>query len=128
MKYFNILELTQTSTKLDNNPNQDEIKNLILLVDNVLDPLREAINNPIHIESGYRSPLVNREVGGSKTSAHMKGCAADITRGSKIKNKEMFDWIKNNCEFRQLINEYDYSWVHVEYRLGYNKKQILEIN
>jgi hypothetical protein len=57
----------------------------------------------------------------------MLGTAADITMDSKDSNKEMFDWIKENCEFRQLINEYDYSWIHVEYRSGDNKKQTLTI-
>ena len=78
-KYFTLMELTQTSTGLVNYPNQDEIDNLKLLVDNVLDPAREEFGNIIHIESGYRSPLVNRHIGGSTTSAHMTGRAADTS-------------------------------------------------
>lgn len=126
-KNFTLEELTHTSTGISNIPSQKEINNLKKLCENILQPLRDAIGESIHINSGYRNSLVNKEVKGASTSAHMLGTSADITRGSKEANKEMFEWIKNNCEFRQLINEKDYSWIHVEYRVGNNKKQILTI-
>ena len=78
-KYFTLGELTKTTTGLVNSPNRDEINNLKLLIENVLDPAREEFGDVIHINSGYRSPLVNRHIGGSTTSAHMTGRAADTS-------------------------------------------------
>ena len=126
-KYFTLSELIRTDTGLINQPQKMELHNLKLLVDNVLDPLREMYGKPIKVNSGYRSPLVNIKVGGSKNSDHVKGMAADITGGSISENKILFELIKNNFKFRQLINEYDYTWVHVSFNPSDNKKQILEI-
>lgn len=126
-KYFTLSELTTTNTGIENNPVRNEIDNLKLLVVNVLDPLRELYGKPIIVKSGYRSPLVNSKVGGANNSDHMKGMAADISAGSKRENKIIFEIIKNNFEWRQLINEYDFSWVHVSYNIKDNKKQILTI-
>ena len=64
MKHFSINELTRTSTGLPNTPGPEELANLEHLVDAVLDPAREAMGGPIHINSGYRSPAVNKTVGG----------------------------------------------------------------
>lgn len=126
-KYFTIEELTYTSVGVINTPNGDELANLKLLVENILDPLRELYGKPIHINSGFRNKVVNKLVGGNVSSAHLLGCAADITCRSKGENKKLFNLIKNNFEFRQLINEYDYSWIHVEYRAGSNIKQIFSV-
>lgn len=126
-KNFTLEEMTDTSTGLPNNPSKKEINNLKLLCENILQPLRDFIGEPITVNSGYRSESVNKEVKGAKNSAHMLGTAADITMNSKDNNKKMFEWIRENCEFRQLINEYDYSWIHIEYRTGDNKKQVLNI-
>ena len=70
--------------------------------------------------------MVNNDVKGAKNSDHLKGLAADITGGSKEENKVLFELIKNNFEYKQLINEYDYSWVHVSFDVKNNKKQILK--
>lgn len=126
--YFNLNELTDTNTGLINNPNKDEIENLKLLVKNVLDPARKLLNSPIYVTSGYRSPLVNRKVGGSKTSQHMKGEAADI----KCKdNAELFKLIKDNLNFDQLIWEYGNNiqpnWIHVSFS-DKNRNQILKFD
>lgn len=126
-KYFTLNELTHTSTGLSNNPNSDEIENLKLLVENVLDPLRELYGKPIHVNSGYRSPVVNRKIGGANNSEHLLGFAVDITGGSKEENQILFNLIKNNFNFRQLINEYNFSWIHISYNIKDNKKQILTI-
>ena len=127
-KYFNLEELTQTSTGLVNSPNQDEIANLKLLVENVLDPAREEFGDVISIESGYRSPLVNRKVKGSKTSAHMKGRAADIKCSD---NAKLFNILKK-YKFRQLIwekgNDKQPQWIHIEYNVNDNKGQILKFD
>ena len=128
MKHFTIKELIETSTGLLNVPMQPEKNNLIELVDNVLDPLREIYGRPIHINSGYRSPIVNRRVGGAATSQHVKGEAADITGGSKVENEKLFNLISENFKFDQLINEKDFSWIHVSYSSDRNRGQRLKFN
>ena len=127
MKHFTITELTRTNTGLQNLPGATEQANLRKLVDNVLDPLRELYGKPIKINSAYRSPMVNARVNGAKNSEHVKGMAADISGGSKEENKKLFELIRDNFTFRQLINEYDFSWVHVSYNESDNKKQIVII-
>lgn len=131
MKYFTLKELTRSSTaeakKLDNTPDKTAEANLTKLVDNVLDPLREMYGKPIVVTSGYRSKAVNNSVNGATSSQHALGEAADISIGSKEENKKLFNLIKDNLPFDQLINEYDYSWVHVSYREGRLRKQILNI-
>jgi uncharacterized protein YcbK (DUF882 family) len=127
MKHFTIQELSTTNTGLQNIPSITEQKNLRKLVENVLDPLRELYGKPIHVNSGYRSPLVNRKVNGAVNSDHVKGMAADITAGSREENKKLYELIRDNFTFRQLINEHDYKWVHVSYNENDNKKQELVI-
>lgn len=131
MKYFTITELSKSNTanklNIDNTPTEDAVIKLTALVDNVLDPLREWYGKPIIVNSGYRSEALNKAINGSKTSQHMKGEAADITAGSKAENKKLFDYIKDNLEYDQLINESDYSWIHVSYKANGNRKQILSL-
>lgn len=126
-KYFTLEELTVTNTGLVNSPSKMEINKLKMLVENVLDPLRTLYGKPIKVNSGYRSPLVNKTIGGVATSEHVKGQAADITGGSKEENKKLFELIRDNLTFRQLINEHDFSWVHVSFDSTDNKKQVLSI-
>ena len=126
-KNFSLKEMLVTSTGVANVPTDKEIDNMKTLAVKILQPLREYMNRPIIVTSGYRSYDVNKRVGGSKTSAHMTGRAADITAGTRTLNKIMYEFIRDNCEYRQLINEYNYQWVHVEYREGDNKKQELVI-
>ena len=132
-KYFTINELTKSSTAqrlhIDNNPTQEVKDNLNALIDNVLDPLRELYGKPIIVNSGYRSFKLNKAVGGAKNSQHLVGQASDIrtVQNTKESNKELFDLIKNSkLPFDQLINEYDYNWVHVSYSPR-NRRQILTI-
>jgi len=110
------------------NPSKDEIRNLQLLVNNVLQPLRNRIGS-IRINSGYRNLAVNTAIGGSKTSQHMQGQAADICfieNGAK-NNKKIFDTIlKLDIEFDQMINEFDYSWIHISFNNKNNRKMLLE--
>lgn len=127
MKYFSISELSHTNKNLPNVPDKVAEANLIQLVENVLDPLREKYGKPIKINSGYRSPLVNAAVGGAKNSDHLFGYASDITAGNKTENAILFQLIRDNFNFRQLINEKDFSWVHVSFNVKDNKKQILTI-
>lgn len=131
MRYFTIAELIKSETAdkkaIDNRLPKELLPNAQALVDNVLDPLRKAYGKPITVTSGYRCPALNKAVGGAKSSQHMLGEAADITVGSKEENEKLFDYIKDNLEFDQLINESDFSWVHVSYREGRLRKQVLEL-
>ena len=109
MKHFTIGELCASTTAdargIKNTPMLQETGNLKALADNVLDPLREWYGKPIYVNSGYRCPQLNRMVGGKPTSQHLKGEAADITAGSKEENRKLFDYIKKNLTFDQLIDE-----------------------
>lgn len=132
MKYFTIDELTHSNTAsakvIDNRPNSVESANLLLLVENVLDPLREAYGKPITVTSGFRSSALNKTVGGVTGSQHMKGQAADITAGTKEANKVLFDLaIDLDLPFDQLIDEKDYSWVHISFNKNGNRKQVLHL-
>ena len=126
-KNFTLAELTRTSAPYENYPQVRERIALKQLVDNVLQPLRDLYGKPIKINSGYRSPLVNMKVKGSPKSQHMKGEAADITGGSREENIKLYNLIRENLPFDQLINEYDFSWVHVSYKAKGNRKQELKI-
>ena len=131
MKHFTIKELAHSDTVLakgiDNFPTAEAINNLTKLVDNVLDPLREKYGKPILVSSGYRSAILNRSVNGATSSQHRLGEAADITVGSKEGNRKLFEIIKSELPFDQLIDEKDFSWVHVSFREGRNRKQILKL-
>ena len=131
MKYFSIKEMTKSNTAtakgIDNTPDQTITDNLTKLIEAVLDPLREWYSKPIIVNSGYRCEALNKAIGGAKSSQHMLGEAADITVGSKEENEKLFDYIKDNLEFDQLINESDFSWVHVSYGEGRLRKQVLEL-
>jgi uncharacterized protein YcbK (DUF882 family) len=130
-KYFSWDELTKSDKareyNISNIPGEEEKRNLTALVMMVLDPLREKYGKPITVNSAYRSFHVNLIVGGAESSQHVKGQAADITAGSKEENKKLFNLLKD-MDYDQLINEKDYTWIHVSYkRIGYNRKQILNL-
>lgn len=132
MKYFTIEEMIKSSTatakRIDNTPNQTVIDSLTKLIEAILDPLREWYGKPIRVNSGYRCKALNKAVGSkAKNSQHLYGEAADITAGSKEENEKLFNYIKDNLEFDQLINESDFSWVHVSYREGRLRKQVLAL-
>lgn len=132
MRNFTIQELTASATaaakKINNDPTPEAAENLKLLVDNVLDPLRDAYGKPIRVNSGYRSPALNAAVKGSKTSQHVKGQAADITGGNKAENKKLFELAQElNLPYCQLIDEKNFSWVHISYDRNNVKRQILHL-
>lgn len=134
MKHFTMAEFVRSDTAakrgIDNRLPKSLLPNVQALVDNVLDPLRDAYGKPIIISSGYRCEALNKAVGGSNTSDHMKGCAADIvgTPNTKAENKRLFNLVQSlNLPFDQLIDEKDFSWVHVSYREGNNRKQVLAL-
>jgi zinc D-Ala-D-Ala carboxypeptidase len=131
---FTLAEMTKSETAsrhgLDNTPGPQEIENLKKLCLNVLQPIRNHYKRGVHVNSGFRHPEVNAKVGGSKTSDHCKGMAADIEIPG-LANGELAIWIKDNLEYTQLILEFytpgipDSGWVHVSYDPNNLKKQVL---
>ena len=117
---FSLAELTKTNVRqFDNTPSMQVIDNLQALVDNVLQPIRNEFG-PVTVTSGYRSPEVNKAIGGSATSDHCFGFAADFEVAG-VDNKELARWVADNLKFKQLILEFytkgvpDSGWVHVSY-------------
>jgi len=111
---------------ISNMPMPDHIENFKILATKVFEPIREHFGVPIRISSGYRSAALNKCVGGSATSQHSSGEAIDIDQdATTITNKQVFEYIKDNLTFDQLINEFNYAWVHVSYKA--NGKQRGEI-
>jgi hypothetical protein len=121
---FSLKELTTsevaTRNGLDNTPDEKTIANLKTLVETILQPLRDHYGKSVRVSSGYRSPEVNSFVGGSKTSDHCKGQAADIEI-SGVANGDLAKYIAENFKFTQVILEFytqgipDSGWVHVSY-------------
>lgn len=120
---FTLAELTKSEVAIrraiDNTPTLAIIDNLQALVDNILQPIRNALG-PVIVTSGYRSPAVNVAVGGSPTSDHCLGMAADIEIVG-LDNKVLAQYVRNNFKFTQLILEFyqdgipSSGWVHVSY-------------
>ena len=121
---FSLKELTVSDTAtrlgLDNTPNETVIANLKTLAENILQPVREHYGKSVKVNSGYRAPEVNAAVGGSKTSDHCKGQAADIEING-VANGDLAKYIAENFKFTQVILEFytqgipDSGWVHVSY-------------
>jgi hypothetical protein len=131
---FTLAEMVKSDTALrhdmDNTPGEAEIENLKRLCEQVLQPVREHFNTGVKVNSGFRHPEVNAKVGGSKTSDHCKGQAADIEIPG-IPNADLAIWIMENLTYTQLILEFytpgvpDSGWVHVSYDPANLKKQNL---
>ena len=129
--HFALAEFTRSESAkrhgVSNEPTPEHLQNLIVLCEKVLEPIRMKFG-PINISSGYRSKTLNHYIGGSLNSQHCEAKAADIDMDGMggPTNKEIFDFIKDTLEFDQLINEFNYSWIHVSYNQGKNRKQILD--
>lgn len=127
-KNFSLEELTVTNVSAENEPSSIQIEALQRLADNVLQPLRDVYGFPIKVNSGFRSAVVNKKVGGSATSSHCKGEAADL---SCANNAAIFHIIREQLTFDQLIweggDDKQPAWVHVSYREGNNRKQVLRM-
>ena len=131
---FSLHELTKSETALrmgfDNTPGEAETEALRLLCEKVLQPVRDHYGKGVKVNSGYRSPESNAAVGGSKTSDHCKGMAADIEIPG-VANAELAQWIMDNLEYTQLILEFytpgipDSGWVHISFDPANLKKQEL---
>jgi D-alanyl-D-alanine dipeptidase len=126
MKYFKIEEFTKTDTGSPNLPGAQEKKNIEALIENVLDPARAEMGAPITVTSGYRSVAANIKIGGAKNSQHTRGEAADLKCAD---NKKLFDILKKQGRFDQLIwefgNDRQPAHVHVSYSKT-PRKQILK--
>lgn len=127
MRHFTIKELVRSDTAtrlgINNTPPASAVKALNALVDNVLDPLRDAWDGPIHVNSGYRCPRLNRIVGGTPSSQHQRGEAADITVGSPARNRRLLALIKRlDLPVDQCIDEKGCRWIHVSHRAGHNRR------
>jgi len=136
-KNLQLAEVTRSETakrrKIDNTPTQQHIENLKILANNVFQPLRDHFGVPIYISSGYRSEALNKAIKGSKTSQHCKGEAIDIDNdlaNNGVTNRDIFEYIRDNLQFDQLINEFPIkgnpSWVHVSFSKDKNRNQVLK--
>lgn len=132
-KHLTLEELTHSDTAIKlgivNQPNQLQLANLKRLANEVFEPVREHFKVPIHISSGYRIMNLNQAVKGSVTSQHCSGEAIDIDmKEGKVTNKMIFDYIKDNLKFDQIIAEFgtkdNPDWVHVSYS-DKNRNQVL---
>ncbi len=123
--------LTATRRGIDNEPKGEHLTALINLANNVFQPIREHFGKPIFVSSGYRSPELNKAIGGSKTSQHCKGEAIDIDNDAREypSNADIFWYIYDHLDFDQMIWEFgddkNPSWVHVSYKSEGNRKQVL---
>jgi hypothetical protein len=135
-KNLTLAEVTRSESAkrkgISNEPTPEHIENFKKLAEKVFQPIREHFGVPIHISSGYRSKALNTAIGGSLSSQHCQGEAIDIDMdGSSITNKQVFDYIKDNLVFDQMIWEFgtdkNPDWVHVSYEsTGKQRKQILK--
>ena len=134
-KHISYEEATYSDTakakNISNVPNEVQLAAMQLVAEKCFEPLREWYDKPIKINSFFRSVELNKAVKGSKTSDHVKGMAIDLDAGSNAENLKLFNWLKENAEFKQLIHEYgDKSgpeWVHISYDPNNLKTQILYI-
>ena len=135
-EHLSLKEVTKSHTALrlgiENLPDRRQLVNLIIIAKEIFEPLREWMDCPIGISSGFRGKALNKAVNGSTTSHHCKGMALDIDADmfGVVTNLEIFEWIRDNVEFTQLIWEYgdgvNPDWVHVSYDKDNLKNQILK--
>ena len=137
-EHLDLAEVTRSETAkrkgISNTPSSEHLENFKKLAENIFEPIRNHFKVPIHIISGYRSKELNTAVGGASSSQHCSGEAIDIDMdGSSngVTNKMVFDFIKANLNFDQMIWEFGNSnnpdWVHVSYEsTGKQRKQILK--
>ena len=133
-KNFSLAELTKSETALrlgiENQPDDEQLNNLLLLCANVLQPIRDHYGKGVKVNSALRTIPVNRAVGSSDSSHHVKGQAADIEIPG-VPNADLAEYIRDNLPFTQVILEFytrgvpDSGWVHVSYDPQNLKKQAL---
>lgn len=128
-------EATQSPTAkakgIDNTPSPEVLKAMQMVANACFEPARQKFG-AIKVNSFYRCPELNKAVGGSKTSQHMRGEAIDMDRGSREKNRELLDWCKANLKYDQLICEHpdtngNPKWVHISFSANGNRNQFITI-
>jgi hypothetical protein len=136
--HLSLSEVTRSETAkrrgISNTPTAEHLENFKKLAENIFEPIREHFGVPIHVSSGYRSKELNSAIGGSLSSQHCQGEAIDIDMddsGSGVTNADVYNFIKDNLEFDQLIWEFgtdkNPDWVHVSYESkGKQRKQKLK--
>ena len=115
-----VYSVTAMRRGIDNDPNDEQLSNMELIAGKIFEPLRKHVGGPIKINSFFRCPELNKAIGGSKKSQHCHGQAIDIDDTYKVvANSDMYNYIKNNLDFDQLIWEFgddeNPNWVHVSY-------------
>ena len=129
-KHITYKEATHSNTAIrlgiKNEPKIDQLDAMKYVANMVFEPARSHFNKPIRINSFFRSVTLNNKIGGSSSSQHCKGEAIDMD-AIGFSNEELFNYIKDNLKFDQLINEYNYSWIHVSYKLiGKNRNMVMK--
>ena len=135
-KHLSLAEVQRSESAkrngISNTPTPEHIENLKALAEKIFQPIRDHFKKPIRISSGYRSKELNAKVGGSATSQHSKGQAIDLDNdGTDITNRQIFDFVKDNLNFDQLVYEFgdddNPNWVHISYnRNGQQRGQVLK--
>lgn len=134
-EHVSLKEATRSNTAkrlgIENMPDNETLITMQITAEHIFEPLRNKFNEPIYISSFYRSPELNKAIGGSTSSQHCKGEAIDIDDVySKASNADFFNYIKDKLEFDQLIWEFgddeNPAWVHVSYNLGKNRMRVLK--
>jgi len=136
-EHITYAEATKSQTGIrkgiDNTPNETQLAAMRLVAENIFEPIRKHFGVPIGISSFFRSKALNKAVGGAATSYHMKGEAIDIDGDifGGVSNKMIFDYVRTNLDYHELIWEYgsnfNPAWVHVTYKATGNKKEIIYI-
>ena len=131
-KHISLQEATESQTALrlgiNNLPNEVELDAMKYVAENLFEPIREWYDKPIVVSSFYICLALNKAVNGSKTSGHVLGNSIDISAGTKAENKKIFEFIKTSgLNFDQVINEYNFTWIHISLKKTGNRKQILAI-
>ena len=135
-EHLDLVEVTRSETAkrkgISNMPTEAHLENFKKLAEHIFEPIRNHFNVPIHISSGYRSKELNTAIGGALSSDHCKGMAIDLDQqghSGGITNKEIFEYIKENLKFKQLIWEggtkEEPDWVHCAYDENNLKNEIL---
>jgi hypothetical protein len=135
-EHLDLVEVTRSETAkrkgISNMPTEAHLENFKKLAENIFEPIRTHFNVPIHISSGYRSKELNTAIGGALSSDHCKGMAIDLDQqghSGGLTNKEIFEYIKENLKFKQLIWEggtkEEPDWVHCAYDENNLKNEIL---
>lgn len=128
-EHITLSEATRTSHNVENIPDENQLNAMKLVAENCFEPMRKQYGKPMNVNSFFRNLTVNRLVGGSDSSQHVKGEAIDTTTGNKADNKIVFDWARNNIVFDQLIYEFGDDvgpdWIHVSFSKTRNRRQVL---